>query len=181
MTGAIINRYVGTVLQFLILAYLSRTLTSEDYGLYVFCIGIIYSFYYVVGFGTSKCSLRTCLEPGQAPHESESIISCILYSVLFSGLLLLAIYWGMSTLDLIRGNTSNASAFITVLIFNGALFNVSQCCWFKQTTDWIVFLLPSSKHWSNHCNSRSSFSNYTLNVESNKIQVSLPLLSSVRQ
>ena len=174
MTGAIINRYVGTVLQFLILAYLSRTLTSEDYGLYVFCIGIIYSFYYVVGFGTSESAVyELASNPSQAPHESESIISCILYSVLFSGLLLLAIYWGMSTLDLIRGNTSNASAFITVmLILNGALFNVSQVLvGLNKPQIGSFFFYPAINIGATIAIAAVAFSNYTLNVESNKIQV----------
>lgn len=129
MLTTIILRYLGTLLQFVVLAVIARTVSTDDYGLYMLCLSVTFSYYYVLGIGSSESALAK-ISSQLAVGNTEDIgriVGSVLGLTICCGIALLlasamiAIFQPWSAI-------SNAAA-IFVLVFltaNGLIFNLSQ-------------------------------------------------------
>lgn len=128
MIFAILNRYLSTIVQFGVLSFLAKSLSQEHYGLYVLCLSVTYSFYYILGFGTSE---RAVIEISRdlAIKEKNRIGSYIASVFIVVSISLVIVFFGILMVAFFSDYTYQSSAliFVTVFLFaNGITFNASQ-------------------------------------------------------
>lgn len=129
MLIAIIFRYLGTILQFIVLAVIARSTSSDDYGLYVLCLSFAYSFYYILGFGASESALAR-LARDLAAGRDEQVGLCVGTVLGLLGICaILALFLPLG-IGLIQSMpTESNMAIIFTLVFlsaNGIVFNIAQ-------------------------------------------------------
>lgn len=129
MLTTIMFRYVGTVLQFIVLAVIARSISPDDYGLYILCLSFAFSFYYLLGFGASESALARLARDLAAGRDAK--VGLYVGTVLgLSGvcaafLLLLAV--AISIVQPLAAASNVALIFTLVFLSaNGLMFNVSQ-------------------------------------------------------
>jgi len=129
MVNAIVLRYVGTLTQFVLLAIIARSLTPDEYGVYLLCLSVTFSFYYIVGFGASEAAVARL--PRLREAESNVETSEITASVMMLTGISVAILLGLipfSRLFEMRDETAWTAFDFTCLFLaaNGIIFNVAQ-------------------------------------------------------
>ncbi len=130
MLTTVFFRYLGTLLQFVVLAVIARSVSIEDYGLYMMCLSLVFSFYYVSGLGTSESGLAQ-LSRNRALEQEEGngeIVGTVLVTALVCAAVLVCAALGIVILRPFADPATNVAA-IFVLIFlsaGGVIFNVSQ-------------------------------------------------------
>lgn len=129
MLMTVVFRYLGTLLQFAVLAVIARSVSGEDYGRYMLCLSITFSCYYVVGLGASEAAVNRI--PRDLALGQEDGIGRTVGSVLFVTLFCAAMLWlaAISVALFHPGTSLEKTAIIFVLLFlssNGIIFNTSQ-------------------------------------------------------
>ena len=130
MLTTVFFRYLGTLLQFVVLAVIARSVSVEDYGVYMMCLSMTFSFYYVLGLGSSESCLAI-LSRNRALNVQEGngqLVGSVLFITLAcAGLLLCAAVVIYVLQPFAEGPTNTAAVFILVFLSaNGIIFNVSQ-------------------------------------------------------
>lgn len=130
MLVSVFNRYISTIVQFGVLAFLARWLAPDDYGLYMMCLGITYSFYYFVGFGASEAAV---IEISKAKNRGDNsyILECVgsgFCAVILSVLLIACCVGALLVLTGYDLPLPLAALFFISFFMssNGVIFNVSQ-------------------------------------------------------
>jgi O-antigen/teichoic acid export membrane protein len=129
MLKAIIFRYLGTVVQFILLAGLAKALEPKEYGIYILCLSVTFSYYYIVGLGASESALVKISELRVQPNAPQlgEIIGSVLLIVGFCTFALLCASAFVLVFNPLPGNNSIAVAFVCLfLAANGIVFNVAQ-------------------------------------------------------
>ncbi|MEM7398230.1 MAG: oligosaccharide flippase family protein [Pseudomonadota bacterium] len=130
MLTTVFFRYLGTLLQFVVLAVIARSVSVEDYGIYMMCLSVTFSFYYVSGFGTSESGLAH-LSRNRALEKEEGngqIVGTVMGTTLACAAVLLCAAVIVYVLQPFAERTTNTAA-IFILVFlsaAGIIFNVSQ-------------------------------------------------------
>lgn len=128
MISTIVFRYLGTALQFVLLSVIAHSASHDDYGLYVLCLGLTFSYYYLIGLGSSESAMaRLARDHGQSLEDRGKIIG----SVLVTSLGCVAVLATLSALLFVLSDPSDhsvaAAIFVMLFVsFNGVMFNVSQ-------------------------------------------------------
>jgi O-antigen/teichoic acid export membrane protein len=130
MLTTVTFRYLGTLLQFVVLAVIARATTADDYGLYMLCLSLTFSFYYILGLGSSESALAQLARDRALGDDSNmgQITGAVLGLTATCALILLTGAALIALIQPLEGPKASAAA-IFVLIFlstNGVIFNVSQ-------------------------------------------------------
>lgn len=128
MIKTILFRYTGTVFQFVLLSVIAKNSTPNEYGLYLLCLSVALSFYYVIGVGSSEAAvLKLPILTGDGKEtQVNSIIGAVLGTAILTAsvLMLLLIF-----ITIFTDNNRYWNAFSFTLLFtatNGLIFNISQ-------------------------------------------------------
>lgn len=129
MILTIVYRYFGTVLQFVILSILANSVSVKDYGLYLMCLGFVFSYHYIVGFGASESAVSRL--PGCVLEKNDEevgrIVGSVFVSTLFSLMVLLLLALLVFLVQPFVGVVNTAIVFVLVFLgTTGILFNGSQ-------------------------------------------------------
>lgn len=129
MLTTIMFRYLGTVLQFIVLAVIARSIPSDEYGLYILCLSFVFSFYYFLGAGASESALAHLvrdLASGRNTKVGLYVGTVLGLSGMCAAVLLLLA--GAISIMQPLAPASNVSLIFTLVFLsaNGLMFNVSQ-------------------------------------------------------
>jgi len=122
-------RYLGTLLQFIVLAVIARSVSQDDYGLYMLCLSFAFSFYYFLGLGASESALARLARGLALGREAQ--VGLFVGTVLgLTGMCAAALLITAAVIGIFQPwSASTNSAAIFTLVFlsaNGLIFNVSQ-------------------------------------------------------
>lgn len=129
MLTTITFRYLGTVLQFVVLAVVARSVTQDDYGLYLLCLSFSFSLYYFLGLGASESALARLARALAAERDVEAglYFGTVLGLTAVCAIPLIAVAILISVVQPWASHTNSAIVFTLVfLIANGLMFNISQ-------------------------------------------------------
>jgi len=122
-------RYGSIAIQFVVLAFLARYLTVDDYGRYMLVLGAVWATYTLLGLGASETFVREApveIQRG-CPDEVASLAGGTL--VLALGTAALVALVGGVFVWLLALDTATTTLVIFILSFvvvNGLVFNVAQ-------------------------------------------------------
>jgi O-antigen/teichoic acid export membrane protein len=129
MITTIILRYLGTVLQFVVLSAIAINTNLEVYGLYLLCLSIVFSLYYTIGLGSSESAVFQL--PRYIIDDNKVEIGLTIGTVIVISLIcaVVVIVTGFISFTLLQQNDSKNVAVAFTLFFlsmNGLMFNSSQ-------------------------------------------------------
>ena len=118
------------MLQFVVLSVIARSVSIEDYGLYLMCLSLVFSLYYLPGLGTSESGLAQ-LSRNQARQIEKSngeIIGTVMVTTLScAGVLIIIAILFMILQPFVKPTSNYSTIFVLVFIsMAGIVFNVSQ-------------------------------------------------------
>jgi O-antigen/teichoic acid export membrane protein len=127
MIYTIILRYIGTALQFVVLSVMAKSASVDDYGLYVLCLGITFSYYYVVGLGTSESGMARMARDTRGIEDRGAIVGSVLLTSAISVSLIWIVALAIGIIADSHSSEVNAIIFVLLFVsFNGMIFNISQ-------------------------------------------------------
>lgn len=129
MIITILLRYLGTIAQFIVLASISRSLAVDEYGLYLLCIGVTFSFYCLVGGGASEgaiIDISSKLAVNSMADVSKLVMPVLAASTASISIIAMACIVMILFLPM---SSDGISAVVFTCVFisaNGVAFNISQ-------------------------------------------------------
>lgn len=129
MVVTILFRYLGTIIQFAVLSTIAKNTSPDEYGLYMLCLSVVFSAYYVVGLGSSETAViyMPRYTSDQKKNEMGLTIGSVLAASVLSAAVIIIVAAAVYAMNSHVGDTVLAVTFTLFFVaMNGVMFNVSQ-------------------------------------------------------